>query len=426
MLIAASTLAAYAPEDHQQRAFARYIYLYGDSLLLWGRRWRKQIARDPRSTKRGPKAQRHLRELAAALLAADGVRDHISAKRHAVANWRADDVDGTAVLWAAVNPVTANAIAAAAVGAYDALNGLSAPSAPIVDSMGLGAETVQAVTDSLPRRDPQHWYLAADTASDQRMFTLPAAQGGELGRVIAQINDVAAHLDVLLRIAPVLEGALPYDWLVKSALAVELNTLLDLTLGPPPGARDNLLFPLIELCRRGRPKQAADDLQRLRGSIGLDGWLMIRWMRDKLGAHLDDKVSISEVHRHLIELDYQGVVRLAEHVLDFLDALGATQLDLSLLLIGERKINGWSTHPAHRAPGAPSPHGSPGLMARFFRRLDSPYMAVTGSSMGSAVLAGMTSARTPQARERVNVLGRPGWRETPASMRLAAGSVQAR
>ena len=48
---------------------------------------------------------------------------------------------------------------------------------------------------------------------------------------------------MLLRIAPVLEGALAYDWLVKSAIVVELSALLDLTLGSPPGARYNVMFP---------------------------------------------------------------------------------------------------------------------------------------------------------------------------------------
>ena len=150
---------------------------------------------------------------------------------------------------------------------------------------------------------------------------------------------------------------------------------------------------------------------------------MIRWMRDKLGAHLDDELTISAIHQHLIELDYQGVVRLAEHVLDFLDALGAGQLDLALLLIGERKISSWSTDPALGAPGAPNPHRSPGAMAAFFRRLDSPYMSLTGSTMGSAILAGITCGRSPQPRERVTVVGRPGWREIPAHMRLWAGLV---
>jgi hypothetical protein len=418
MLIAAGVLAGCAPEDAQQRAIARYMYLYGDALLLWGRRWRKQIARNPATTKNAPRAQRRLRELNRALNATAGVRDHLAAKRHSVANWRADDVEGTARLWAAVNPATAGAIGGAAVAAYDALNAASAPAGSIVEVMGLPPEVALEVTRALPKRDPAYWYLAADTAADQRMFTLPTAQGGELGRTIAQVNDVAAHLDVLLRIAPVLEGFLAYDWFVKSAMAVELNALLDLTLGPPPGARYNVTFPLIELCRRGRPRHVAGELQRLRESIGTEGWLMIRWMRDKLGAHLDDHLTMSTVHQHLIELDYQGVVRLAENVLDFLDSLGARELDLPLLLIGERKINSWSTDPAQAAPGAPSPYGSPGAMAQFFRRLDSPYMAVTGATIGSAVLAGKISARTPQARERITVIGRPGWRDMRAHSRL--------
>jgi hypothetical protein len=423
MLIAAGVLAGCAPEDIQQRALARYIYLYADSLLLWGRRWRKQIARNPTTTKHGPKAQRRLQELAAALQRAAGVRDHLAAKRQSVANWRADDVEGTARLWAAVNPVMANKIATAAIAAYDALNATSAPAGSILEVMTLPPELAQAVTRALPIRNPAHWYLAADTAADQRMFTLPAAQGGELGRIIAQVNDVAAHLDVLLRIAPVLEQSLAYDWLVKSAITVELNALLDLTLGPPPSARYNVMFPLIELCRRGRPKQVAGDLDRLRESIGAEGWQTVRWMRDRIGAHLDDGLTISTIHRHLIELDYQGVVRLTEHVLDFLDALGAGQLDLPLLLIGQRKINSWSTDPAQGALGAPSPYGSPGVMATFFRRLDSPYMSMTGSTMGSAVLAGKVSSRTPQPRERVTVIGRLDWRDIPAHARLPAGLV---
>jgi hypothetical protein len=418
MLLAARVLTGLAPEEVQQRAIARYIYMYADAFLLWGRRWRKQIARDPATTKQGPKANQHLRELAGALDAATGVRDLLAAKRHPAGSWRADDVEATARLWEAINPITADAITATSVAAYDALNASSPRSGSIAAVIGLPAEISVAVTDGLPLRDRAHWYLAADTSADQRPFTLAAAQGGELGRIIAQINDVAMHLDILLRIAPTVENVLTYDWLVKSALAVELNALLDLTVGPPPGGRYNVMFPLIELCRRGRPKHVAGELRRLRDSIGTEGWLLIRWMRDKLGAHLDNDLTMTTIHGHLIELDYRGVVRLAEHVLDFLDALGATQLDLALLLIGERKITSWSTDPTKAAPGAPDPHGSPGVMAAFFRRFDSPYMTMTASTLGSAVVAGITNGRKATAREPVTVLGRPTWRDIPAHIRL--------
>jgi len=89
------------------------------------------------------------------------------------------------------------------------------------------------IADALPKRDRTHWYLAADTAAEIRPYILPAAGGGPIGRQVAQINDVAMHLGVIVPLVPVLYGKPPYDWLIRSALVNELSALLDLTIGPP-------------------------------------------------------------------------------------------------------------------------------------------------------------------------------------------------
>jgi hypothetical protein len=186
-------------------------------------------------------------------------------------------------------------------------------------------------------------------------------------------------------------------------MVVELSTLLDLTLGPPPSHGRNVSFPLIDLCRRGRAQAAADELERLRESIGARGWDYVRWMRNAIGAHLDDDLTAFSIQRHLIELDYQGVVRLTEHVLDWLDALGATQLDLGLLLIGERPIASWPTDPTLKSPAAPEPRAIPGALARLFRTIDSPYMSAAASSFGSPILAAITASRRATPRQKVVV-----------------------
>jgi hypothetical protein len=62
-------------------------------------------------------------------------------------------------------------------------------------------------------------------------------------------------------------------------------------------------------------------------------------------------------------------------------------------------------------------------MASFFRQIDSPYMAMSTSSMGPPILAAKTSTRRAKPRERVTVIGRPGWRDIPAGMRLSGGLV---
>lgn len=407
MLLVASLLADCAPGDLQQRALARYAFLYADALLEWARRWRNKLKRVPATKAVAGEAKPLTDTLASILDSAGGVRDYLAAKRQSVAGMRADDIEGTLLLWAAVNPSTVQALGETAIKLYDTLNSSNGPQPSIVQFLGLGEAHANAIRAALPTRDPDYWYLAADTAADLRPFTLPAAQGGNLGRLIAQINDIAGHLDTLLRIAPLVDDVLPYDWLVRSAIIVELNALLDLAVGAPPGHKRNVMYCLLDVCRRGRAQEAADLLERLRDSIGVEGWSYIRQTRNTIGAHLDDKLTISRIHQELIEMDYQGVVRLAEHTLDWLDAIGATQLDLKLLVIGERRIASWPTDPKDTTPGKPAPMGIPGAIARFFRTMDSPFLSVAASTMGSPVVAGITAGRTPQPRTKITIRARP-------------------
>lgn len=400
MLLAAAVLADCAPEDIQQRAFARYSFLYGESALLWLRRWRNQLKREGSTRRRARAAKRSLDQLAEALDRTAGVRHYLAAKRQPAAEMRADDMEATGLLWAAVNPVNVQAISAAAIEAYETLRG---GGVPITAYLELPPEYRSAVNKSLPRRDRSYWYLAADTSADLREHTLPVAGGGELGRRIAQINDVAAHLDTLLPIASVLEGALIYDWLVRSAIVVELNALLDLALGPPPNHPRKVLFSLLDLCRRQRTEAAYVELQALHDDIGVTGWNYIRSARNLIGAHVDDNLRMLEIQEHLLYLDYRGVVNVAGTVLNRLDRIGASRLDLELLLIGERAIRSWPVDPNRRAPGRPSRPILTGTLSRFFRRLDSPYMAVSGSSLGSAVLMGITSGRRPEPRPETRI-----------------------
>jgi hypothetical protein len=402
MLLAAAVLADIAPEEIQKRTLARYSFLYGESALLWLRRWRNQLKRDVSTRRRARAAKRSLSELADVLNRGSGVRHYLAAKRQPAAGVRADDMEATRLLWAAVNPVNVQAIGAAAVEAYETLSG-GGSGAPITAYLELPLEYRLAIGDGLSRRDPSYWYLAADTAADLREHTLPVAGGGELGSRVAQINDVAIHLDTLLPIAPVLEGALIYDWLIRSAIVVELNALLDLALGPPPNHPRKVLFSLLDLCRRQRTEAASVELQALRDDIGAAGWNYIRSARNLLGAHVDDNLKMLEIYEHLIYLDYRGVINVACTVLNRLDRIGASRLDLEFLLIGERIIRSWPVDPSQQAPGRPSRTILTGTLSRFFRRLDSPYMAVSGSSLGSAVLIGITAQRKPEPRPKTRI-----------------------
>lgn len=409
MMLAAVVLADSVPEEIQKRSLARYAFLYADAGLEWMRRWRNQLKRDATTARRARAAKSALDGLASALDDAGDVRDYLAAKRQALADLRADDLEATSALWMAINPQTVGRIVETATAAFDMLD--AAPGgASILGWVGLPAGHVRRIEVACQRRDPRYWYAAADTSADLRAYTLQIAQGGPVGRRIAQINDVAANLDTLLALAPIVEDVLVPNWLVRSAIALELNSLLDLSLGPPPGGSINVTQPLLDLCRAdGSPDMivSAEDLENLAESIGAPGWRYVRWVRDSISAHVDTDLSITDIHEHLLEFDYRGVVRLAVHVLNFLDELGAGRLGLKLLLFGERKIGSWPIDPSVRAPGRPTRAIQPASLAEMFRRFDSPYMTITASNLGSPIVAGMTAGRRPAPRPPVSVEGRP-------------------
>lgn len=406
MAVAAATLADCVPEDLQRRTLARYSFLFSDAALGWLRKWRNVLKRDVTTARHARSCKAAVDLLSTLLDEAGPVRDYLVAKRQPVGAMRADDLEGTIKLWLAVSPQNVAAITKAAIEAYDALQ---RSQGSIVEWAGLAGYT-DAVGQAMPRRDPDYWHIAADTGADLRAYTMPVAQGGDIGRRVAQINDVGAHLDVLLRLAPVLEEVLLYDWLIRSAVILEINTLLDLLFGSPPEEKLNVYMSLLNLCRADRSDEgqtAAKDLQQLYEAIGPNGWRHIRWMRNKISAHLDAGLSMNGVYEYLLELDYQGVVRLAEFVLNYLDEVGSYRLSLKLLLLQERKIRSWPVDQSIPAPGRPAKPLAPASLSNMFRNFDSPYMIITASSLGSPMVAGVTAGRKPQPREKVQVQGRP-------------------
>lgn len=376
---------------------------YGRTRFCIGRAWRKQLARasDRPTQARARRLKEPLQRFEVVLGRGGPIRDYLAAKRQPLAASRADDMEATALMWLAVNASVVNDLGVAAIGIYDGL-AQSAPGDSIINTIALPFATQARVRAALPTRAP-YWYLAADTGADFRPHTLPAAQGGELGRMIAQINDVALHLDTLRCLAPVVYSFLPYDWLVRSALLVELAALLDLTVGSPGTARQRRPS-LLEICSFGRVRPVGADLVRLRDSISYETRVSIRWCRDKLGAHLDQELPLVHLHQHLVLLDYQGMIVVAEHVLDWLDQISATQLDLKLLVIGERRIGSWPLNrPIEVGLKPPDPSTIPGSLAGLFRSIDSPYMTGTASSIGSAIVAGISAGRKPRPRDKVRL-----------------------
>lgn len=393
MLLAATILADFVRDDAAKRILGRYTFLYGDSMLLWASRWRNALKRDRSTSARARQAEPALGELRSAVEAFSDIRDYLAAKRQPHAVLRADDMEGTLRLWASINRANVEGLAHAARQCYDALAG----GGRIIEDCAVDVE-MEAAVKALPTRDPHYWYVAADTAAELRPHTLPAAQGGPIGRAVAQVNDVAMHLELVLGLLPITFGRLPYDFLIRSTLFVELSALLDLTIGPPDTTSTRGATPaLIDLCRHSRAEVGARELQRLTDTI-VEGRELIRWVRNRLGAHVDDAESLYMLYDVLIRIDLDGLTALATHVLTWLDAIACAEQNLRLMVLGERKVQSWPVRRGHEGHGLPTPGNVAGAVANLFRQFDSPYVIGTGSTYGSAVVSGIMAGRRPHPR----------------------------
>jgi len=105
----------------------------------------------------------------------------------AAAGMRGDDIEATLRLWEAGKPGRVRAICDAAREAHDGLAGLQ-PRDSVAIWAWLPAEIAEQFTAAVPRRDPDYWHLAADSAAALRPYTLPSEGGGLIGRRITQIK----------------------------------------------------------------------------------------------------------------------------------------------------------------------------------------------------------------------------------------------
>ena len=271
MLLVASVLAYCAPDDLQQRALAGTpsTQTHCSNGHAGGGTNSSEF---PATKAVAAKAKPLADTLASILDGAGGVRDYLSAKRQSVAGMRADDIEATLLLWAAVNAPTVQALGEAAIKLYDTLNSSNGSQPSIVQLLDLRDTT----PSTMPPPCPLGTRTTGISPNRSRSSAIHATRGArrESRPTRSQINNVAGHLDTLLRIAPlVVRGdVLPQlrDWLVRSAIIVELNALLDLAVGAP--GRGNVMYCLLDVCRRGRAQEAADLLERLRDSIGVEGW----------------------------------------------------------------------------------------------------------------------------------------------------------
>ncbi len=289
--------------------------------------------------------------------------------------------------------------ASVAIDALCAADGRPVP-APLDDDLGRAAA---ALVDLEPEGGDR--FLTINTGSYGAVTegTLTVSGGDELGRRVAQVNDV---VDQLLALGALL-GVVPdgsFARLHGAAVFMEMAALFDLILGPPSGAPKDF-DSLLSLIANDRRSYGRAVLKELEAAVSMQLREETRQCRNGFAAHIDPALPFRELINWLDQVDAAGVCQSATHIVDeFLDAAGSDPL-LSLLVLGPAVSSSFVRDQADPSPApwaAEAPRGvsqDPALPAN----LDSRFVAYVHGPVGSvasAAVAGMVAARAERIRRR--------------------------
>ncbi|HEU4907116.1 MAG TPA: hypothetical protein VFT19_13530 [Solirubrobacterales bacterium] len=382
-------VAAAAPSDRQQRILARYVLLEADSAARWLGQWQEDLADSTATRDVARAAKRSLRTFRREYAKQKEIRDRLVARRQAAESGRAADLRRTVELWRRMTRIGAERLCKCARAACIAL-GSTADLAAAVDPARLDQVRVALLKTRL---DPDAVYTDATSYAIGEQNLLAATVTGPLGRRVAQINDVHDQLDLLFGLHELAEEVDLVGLLLRSALVVEIDTIIDRTIGPPPGVPRNRRdgVPLISLLDRGRGETGFDLLSQFRDEVvPVPSRVNLRDLRNRVAAHLDTQLTLGEICDTLEDLDVAALFRFADVTLDWLDAVARSHVDLGLLVIGHRQLS--SLQPTGASVRAPF------KAAQVVDILDSPFGSIVGGGFGARGTGGMMGVVSGRAR----------------------------
>lgn len=390
-MYAALQLAVVAPSDRQQRILARYVLLEADSAGRWLSRWQKGLAASATSRSTARAAKRPMRRFRREYAKQKEIRDRLVARRQAAESERAADLRRTVELWRSMSRTGADRLCECAQAACVAL-GSRAELAPVLEPAQL--DKARAALQEI-ELDPNAVHMDATSYATGERNLLTSIGMGSLGRRITQINDVHDQLDLLFGLRELADGVDPLGLLLRSALVVEIATLIDLTIGPPPGEAPNKQdgVPLISLIDRGRGEAGFDLLSQLGNEvIPVESRVNVRDLRNRVAAHLDTQLTLEETRDTIEALDVSQLYRFADVVLDWLDAAACSHVDLGLLVIGHRKMSSLQPTEGTVATALDA--------EQFANVLDSPFGAIVGGGFGARGTGGIAGVIAGRAKSR--------------------------
>jgi hypothetical protein len=398
-MLAAKAVADAAPTLRQRRIFTRYVHVHAEPAQAWLKRALTDLLqrRETDETERQP-MDRAVRRVRRAWADHQTVRNHLAAKRRSLSEQPSTDMVELVAAWATLTGPGTDELIDAITEAARAF-GVDVPTEVV--SPGETAEVARALANIAPAEDAVHTDATSYTVGEP--FRLAITPSGAIGRKIAQVNDVAEHIEQLYALRDIAGRPGLLGRLLRGALIIETCALAELVIGPPDSRRTRFTEPTLnELTLT----QALPDEPDILGCIQGDELETFRtwafFVRDKATAHLDVNLPLSQILELLDEAVPEVTLGFADGMLDVLDLAACHLIPLRLLVLGQRRISGLAPAVTASVPASHAPASTRAL-------LDGPHLGYAAGGFASnqaTRAAGIIAGRGRSRRAR--------WYQPPA------------
>lgn len=288
MAIAARALAAAAGDAHRKRVVARYVFVYVDDVIKFAAPWRNRLRRIEATRAAADSAVPALNRLRHDWKHYEDVRNYVGAKRQLrnPVDRAADELESFAI-WLDIGELAVGALVDDAVEIYAQLTAVD-PLPPVDYNPQCSDELAAALNALDTIGEEGSVEVAASSFGADRPGAFPIRQGGDVGRLVPLMNDVAENIKTLQALRKRSVGSV-FETLVRCQLPSELYELLGLALGPDPAALVPTSVSLLDLyARPGSPHGPRKRLEALRDMLAgrLDRASLRDW-RNRVGHGLD-------------------------------------------------------------------------------------------------------------------------------------------
>lgn len=344
MMAAVAVLADTAPDDFRRRIVARSLFVYTHEFIRWARQAKNELRRI------GGQRDRVLR--LEPMLAALGDRDwgpyeeirhKIAAHRQPIGHGPLGGLEAGVVAWNDISRTSLHILAEDARGIWNELaDGYEMPRLtgfpPVVDEL---AEEITACGYEV---EPDGVAIGVGSFDATRPDAALALQGGDLGTIQRQIVDAVRSVQVICQLWQAVNGHEPFCYAVLSAAHVEACTMHDLILGQPSTTparyRHESLRELLE--RTDLRSPGLPWLQHAAISLPRDSIVAVREIRDRVGAHIDDRASFSDLLTLMQSFDPAALNEVLDHLFDTISGAASADVRLRLAVMGDARLAGTS------------------------------------------------------------------------------------